>query len=234
MPWSARDTIDPVKNKSLALRQVFAEVANEALERGRTESEAVFAGLAAVSASEKKKAEERKETLKVSKEQQPLHLKLVLDAAKNKQELKTKAQQEVQQITDTSRVVSARFNDSNQLILTFADGAKVISNPLDSTSVVENYISVVQSSGDDAGTTSPVLMSRQSTLSSSYVEYKANLSGLTINIPFSVHGITDLFSASFRLNGEDVSVDWKFSSNKTLLIESNRDLTGVVLIAYGK
>lgn len=48
MPWSKTNTIPGLKNKSDKIKEVFAQTANSALDRGLSEEEAVFAGLAAV------------------------------------------------------------------------------------------------------------------------------------------------------------------------------------------
>ena len=51
MPWSkTRDgTLPSLQNKSIAIRQIFTDVANEAIRDGEDEEAAIFAGIAAVS-----------------------------------------------------------------------------------------------------------------------------------------------------------------------------------------
>lgn len=47
MPWTATDTIPAIRGKSLKARQTFAETANAVLAKGRSEEEAITAGLSA-------------------------------------------------------------------------------------------------------------------------------------------------------------------------------------------
>lgn len=54
MPWSKTKTLDSLKHKSDKVKEVFAIAANGALDRGQTEQESIFAGLAAVSNYERK------------------------------------------------------------------------------------------------------------------------------------------------------------------------------------
>lgn len=155
MPWSAMKTIPALEGKPREQRELFAEVANEALSKGRTEQEAIFAGTAAVNAKFKPKS--------IVKQQQeiPWHLKAVLEASKQ-------ASEPISEVTpsrptlliknaitsDPSRsLVAAEFDKSDRLVLTFDDGQKIITRPVDIKSYVEQYVSVKTGS---EGLTNPV------------------------------------------------------------------------------
>ena len=77
MPWSADDTIPSMKKKSKELRALFARVANQALAKGQSEEEAVFAGIAAV-----KNAEKKTETKKAVKPELLSNVKSIFDSLK--------------------------------------------------------------------------------------------------------------------------------------------------------
>jgi hypothetical protein len=116
MPWSADDTIPSMKKKSKELRALFAKVANEALAKGQSEEEAVFAGLAAVRNAEDK---ENKKLGKAEKPAVPWHLK-VLSERKEKQEI------EKAQVPDTKQIQDAEFDDEGRLVILLKDGTRIV------------------------------------------------------------------------------------------------------------
>ena len=53
MPWGINNSIPSLSNKPERFRKIFAEIANKTISDGKTEDDAVFAGLSAVSQAEK-------------------------------------------------------------------------------------------------------------------------------------------------------------------------------------
>lgn len=166
MPWTASNTINSMKKKSLELRELFAEVANAVLADGGTESEAVEAGLAAVSKKEGKvrvkKAVEPKPAPSI-----PPHLAaiLALKARQSEQQTVSKA---VKATTKQLETISEEFDtkvlfkqnnrlepDSERslvgvewdrearLVLKFDDGEKLVSEPVPAQQVSQSSVAVI-------------------------------------------------------------------------------------------
>jgi hypothetical protein len=83
LPWNStkEGTLSSLQNKPIELRQLFAKVANEALKKGQSEEEAIYAGLAAVKIKEKQKekADKAQKALTEPTKAIPQHLQAVLD-----------------------------------------------------------------------------------------------------------------------------------------------------------
>jgi len=154
MPWTADNTIDSIKNKSLAVRKLFAEVANTALDKGRTEEEAIYAGLAAV------RNKERKSTVKKAiAEPVPLHLKALLEA-KKQQEIQKDAfgNSYSESITEIQKgrlpsgtqrsIIDAQFDDSGRLVLTFDTGEVITTRSVEDIKV---STSIITAGGSGSG-----------------------------------------------------------------------------------
>ncbi len=148
MPWSSSSVPDSMKNKSLSLRQLFARVANAALDKGMTEEEAIFAGLSAVS------NEERKNRKEVKKEviEPPSHIKAIIEARKaSKQPVdEEKEKPLIRQAflgknaltPDQERsLVSATWDAQGRLVLTFDTGERITTDPVPSE-YIEQHLSV--------------------------------------------------------------------------------------------
>lgn len=150
MPWSKDKTIPSLKNKSDKVKEVFAEAANSALARGQTDEEAVLAAVMAARNYEKK--HQKKEVKPI-----PLHLQVVLDAAKERLKLATSLQDTEQQgmyqqdlenvskaVLEPSRtIVDADFDSQERLIIKFDDGSTITTRPIPRTQKVEQQVTVV-------------------------------------------------------------------------------------------
>lgn len=241
MPWSSSNTIPAIQGKSLALRKLFADVANAALEKGRTEQEAIFAGLAAVKNEEKKTA---KKDYTVAKQvlKPPSHLQAIIDASKKKQE-----QVEVKKdavATNINRpvirqeflpansleigvernVVYADFDDNGQLVILFDNGDKIVTDSVEQR--IENYVNIVneQITGGAGGGGGANIK-----------HFDTALSGLSVTILKTEHRFEEIISIYFLKNNKEVSLDWEFDIQAHILyIRSNLDMQGIKLIAHGK
>lgn len=122
MPWSATKTIPALENKSEEVKRIFADAANSALDRGRSEEEAVFAGLAAVKNHEKKIVNKSAVKVPIS-----LHKKEEVEKAV---------------ISTNTKVSSAQWGQDGRLILNMSDGKKVVSPPIPFDRNVEQHVTV--------------------------------------------------------------------------------------------
>lgn len=159
MPWSYDSPPSPIKNKSKGAIKVGVDAANEALKRGRTEAEAIFAAIAAAANYEKVKSKDH--AVKKSQEEQdrldtlPSHLSAIL--AKRKEVVKQledipSVQKEVPKIRKEflgknalevlkdRNVVSADFNNRNQLEILFDTGEKIVTREISIEEFVENNV----------------------------------------------------------------------------------------------
>ena len=133
MPWSKTNTISSMKNKSDALKQVFADAANSALAKGRSEEDAVFAGLAAVKIAEKKQEHARKAL-------EPLK---TLDATSVPTKVnKAATEAPIASKTIDRVLVNADFDKANRLILEFDNGEKIITKKIEIKELIEQHISI--------------------------------------------------------------------------------------------
>ena len=125
MPWSKSNTIPSLKNKSDKIKEVFAEAGNAALARGRTEEEAVFAGLGAVTAYEKKHSihkaiyQMRPAVEPAVTFQTPADF--ISPAFLPKNRLNPNPERSL---------IAADFNNEGKLVLTFSTGEKIVTSPV--------------------------------------------------------------------------------------------------------
>lgn len=152
MPWtsSKEGTLPSLKNKSEKIREIFAEVANAALKRGLSEEEAIFSGLGAVNAYEKKNQ------VKKAVVPKPSHLQAVIEAAKLKKsqsEILPEKEQDnkINKVflgknaidSDPERsLVSADWDKNGRLVLTFDDGEKIYTDPVPVSESIEQYVAI--------------------------------------------------------------------------------------------
>jgi hypothetical protein len=157
MPWSKTKTIPALENKSEKIKEVFAEAANSALNRGLSEQDAIFAGLAAVSNYEKKN-----QVKKVSKPEVPSHLKALLEVAKqrkleqlNKPPSEASGASSKQQSINVAflgknaiqadperSLVSVQWDKQGRLIFNFDDGEQLITDPVPVSENIEQYVTI--------------------------------------------------------------------------------------------
>lgn len=234
MPYTYDSPPAFVKNKPEKLQRIAVDVFNKALQGGRSEEEALFAAIAAVKAQEKPKRSVNKDfrtrpshfpVRDIEKAQegfvQPLEASTGTFASSTKViPIRREFLGDNALPTEQERnVVSADFDDKNRLVITFDTGERIITRPITIEEHLENYVSLVNKV--------------QSTGASGLVKYETNLTGLSQSIPSGVHGITELVSIYFTKNSKEISVDWLFDGLQNIVINSNVDLTGVVLVAYG-
>ena len=134
MPWTATETIPAIRGKSLKSRQIFAETANAVLAKGRSEEEAITAGLGAI-------AKYERDLMKNHVVQpKPSHLQAILDIAKSAPKSKEllpaptvvnhgispeflpKGQLPV---NVQRNITGINFNSKGQLVVTFDTGEKI-------------------------------------------------------------------------------------------------------------
>lgn len=133
MPWSANKTIPAVEGKSLKLRELFAKVANAALNKGQTEEEAIFAGLGAIKIEEKKH-----EVKKVTAPKVPAHLQVLKDLV-SQQNVETVIKAEIPQIVEQTSIVDADIDKTGRLVLVLSDGNRVTTkNPIPKETISQN------------------------------------------------------------------------------------------------
>lgn len=234
MPYTYDSPPAFVKNKPKNLQKIAVDVFNKALQSGRSEEEALFAAIAAVKAQEKPKRSVNKDfrtrpshfpVRDIEKAQegfvQPLEASTGTFASTTKViPIRREFLGDNALPTEQERnVVSADFDDKNRLVITFDTGERIITRAIAIEEHLENYVSLVNKGS--------------STGASGLVKYETNLAGLSQSIPSGVHGITELVSIYFTKNSKEISVDWLFDNLQNIVINSNVDLTGVVLVAYG-
>lgn len=135
MPWtsSKEGTLPSLKNKSLEYREIFARVANAALDKGQTEEEAIQAGLAAAAANERRKA---RSVQKEKAVEVPAHLRAIFEAEPN-------IQKEIEKAEKTSKdIVSAKWDNKGRLTLTFSDGSRIVTDPVPVSENIEQHIGI--------------------------------------------------------------------------------------------
>lgn len=139
MPWTATDTIPAMQNKSLALRQLFAETANLQLSKNRATQDAVFAGLAAVANEEKKQIKLHKESAEQKEQKQlPAHLRLVIESKKALDSNVTPNSLSDKQKT----LISASWDSSGRLVLLFDDNSKLVTEPVPSEYIQNSIVQI--------------------------------------------------------------------------------------------
>jgi len=171
MPWSLSNPPDAIKNKSKGAIEAGVKAANNALERGLSNQDAVFAAVAAANAWEKKHSVKK---AIVEKPNVPLHLKAILEAKKSKEETivleKETTPIERKQIhqaflgknavtPDSERsLVNVQWDKQGRLILSFDDGKQIITDPVPVSEHIEQFVTISAGSttGEVSGLTNPV------------------------------------------------------------------------------
>lgn len=238
MPYTYDSPPAFVKNKPKNLQKIAVDVFNKALQSGRSEEEALFAAIAAVKAQEKPKRSVNKDfrtrpshfpVRDIEKAQegfvQPLEASTGTFASTTKViPIRREFLGDNALPTEQDRnVVSADFDDKNRLVITFDTGERIITRPIAIEEHLENYVSLVNQINENQGTQP-----------SNIKHYDHMLSGFYELIGDNTHKIHEIISIYFTKNGRDVSLDWEFDSNKNLIIRSNVDMTGILLVAHGK
>jgi hypothetical protein len=118
MAWDAINTVPAMHGKSLALRELFAKVANAALAKGQTEEEATFSGMSAVKIQEKKTAPPKAVAPKV-----PAHLA----AVRSYTEPYSMVSKAVEPAPAVANVKSVEFDNQGHLVLLMSDNTKIVS-----------------------------------------------------------------------------------------------------------
>lgn len=164
MPWSINNTISSLNNKPEKLRKIFAEVANKAISEGKTEEDAIFAGLSAVSLAEKadRSANSKKEVTKSI----PWHLQTVLQA---KSVVEQQPEIFIEKVEQSSKeIVSVEFDNQGRLVVLFSDGSKIISKGKGIVENIQQHISIntpqqstIAPSDIDGGSASSVFLQEQ-------------------------------------------------------------------------
>lgn len=142
MQFTALNTVPSLEGKPREIRVLFAETANEALAKGRTEDEAIFQGLAIV------KQKEQKGVVKSIKPSAPMHLQAILNIRNAPQTLpEPLGEALIEKSTKDSlasgkEVIGAEFDAKGRLVLKFKDGKTLISNVAPITAVETSVIVV--------------------------------------------------------------------------------------------
>lgn len=126
--WTADNTIPELVHKSQDLRKLFADTANASLQKGRTTSEAINAGVMAVSNKERNSLPSKLPPL-------PKPSVSISDIIKKAAEVK-KASQEL---------ASTTFDETGRLILKYKDGRVIKSDKGISTNIIEQNIKIAPS-----------------------------------------------------------------------------------------
>lgn len=157
MPWTAtkEGTLPSLKNKSIEYRKVFAKVANEALDKGMSEEEAIVAGLSAANSHERKKSSEIKKQLIAEREKAnyvPSHIQLIKDAAIAKKQMQLDAIAESERLltekiksvvsNDSSFIEDMRFDSDGKLVVKLKDGSSIKTANSAPSDVINKYVSV--------------------------------------------------------------------------------------------
>lgn len=236
MPYTYANPPSFVKNKPEKIQKLVVDVFNRAIQNGRTEEEARFAAIAAMKAAEKPQNKVQKDF-----RTRPSHFpvrdttetqKAVVEAVNESKGYTEKIQSIRREFlgdnalpTGVDRnVVSADFNEKNELVITFDTGERIVTRPIEIEQFVEQYTSLVNQITEQGGGIQP----------SNIKHFDMMLSGTYVIIGDNTHKIHEIIAMYFTKNGRDVSVDWEFDSNKNIIIRSNVDLTGVLLVAHGK
>lgn len=153
MPYSMTQLPDVIANKSLQAKKVFLDSYTSAVSKGLTENESMFAGIAAVTNLEKS----TRRALEPLKPKVPAHLSAVLqkrsqgyseplpEPDEKPQYIKQAFLGKNALVPDPERsLVSADFNEKNQLVMQFDTGEKITTKPINVDENIENYVTLSQ------------------------------------------------------------------------------------------
>lgn len=151
MPWTISNPPAAIKNKTKQAIEAGVKAGNDALARGQTDEEAVLAAVLAA------RNYEKKHTVNKEVKPIPLHLQVVLDAAKERLKQATSHedaskqgmyQQDLENVSkavlEPSRtIVDADFDSQERLVIKFDDGSTITTRPIPRTQKVEQQVTVV-------------------------------------------------------------------------------------------
>lgn len=147
MHWSEANLPVSMQGKSKDIKTIYITAANKSFDKFQDEQAALFAASQAVSIAERKLANEKR---KVTAPAMPMHLKAVLDASKAS--LSPVSRQGVIQqafLPENSlqaglnrSLVSADFDNSGRLVLTFDTGEKIITSEVAIKEYIEQNIAI--------------------------------------------------------------------------------------------
>ena len=142
-----------VQNKSERSKKVFLTAYNSAKDRGLTEDECIFSGIASMNAIEKG-SRRLSEPLKPKP---PSHLSAVLqkraveapipvveDSAVRQPMKKEFLGKNALPVGQDRTLVAADFDEKNRLVLTFDTAEKLVTKPINVDETIENYVSLSQ------------------------------------------------------------------------------------------
>lgn len=132
-PWKLSNLPNSFASKSLELRKIAVDTANNCLEKGMTPSEAEFSALQAVTILERKDKPIKKS---VEKKPVPQHLLAVLQ--KNVEESPEPIFKELQ----SKELAGAYFDPFNRLVLQFNTGQEIKTQPIQIEQIIEQKINV--------------------------------------------------------------------------------------------
>lgn len=228
MPWSLTNLPDVAKNKPINQQEAFISSANNALARGLTEEEAIFAGIGAMRVVAKKNATVNKanySTKEVVK--RPSHIPdPVLIKALQQQEAQEILKAEMEKIVSVPsylgkslpqgqqrNVIAANFDSKDRFVILFDTGEQLISRSMDIKQYVEQYVSVSTGSKD--------------IVPGNYVTYTKHLTGFSVVVAQAEHGVAVVNPVTVRNSaGKEVEVSVEIDTAQTVTITSNISLDG--------
>lgn len=169
MPWSLTNLPDVAKNKPEKQKEAFIAAANNALSRGLTEEEAIFAGIGAMRVVAKKNATVNKSSYSAKESlKRPSHIPdPVLIKALQQQEAQEILKAEMDKLISipsylgkslpqgTQRnVIAANFDSKDRFVILFDTGEQLISRSMDIKQYIEQYVSI-SGSGNGGGSSAP-------------------------------------------------------------------------------
>ena len=231
MPWSMTNLPDVAKNKPEKQQEAFIAAANNALSRGLTEEEAIFAGIGAMRVVAKKNATVSKASYSAKEPlKRPSHIPdPVLIKALQQQEAQEILKAEMDKLVSvpsylgkslpqgTQRnVIAANFDSKDRFVILFDTGEQLISRSMDIKQYVEQYVSVTQKAVAAEG---------------SYIIYERALSGFSDGITQAEHFIPKVNSVTIRKSdGTLVDAAIRISSSQDVFISSNISLDGHIAV----
>lgn len=139
MAWSATNTIPAMQGKSKELKELFAKVANAALDKEQIQEEAIFAGLSAVKIQEKKN--------QPVKPKVPAHMQALRSLSGSPYEMTSKAvDTQGAQIVLTPSIQAIDIDATGHIVLLMSDGKRIVSK---GRAVEENITQNVMVSQDN-------------------------------------------------------------------------------------
>lgn len=230
MPYTYANPPSFVKNKSEKLQKIAVDVFNRALQNGRTEQEALFSAIASVKAAEKPQNKVQKDF-----RTRPSHFpvrdttetqKAVVEAVNESKGYSEKVLPIASAFlgdnalpTGVDRnVVSADFNDKNELVITFDTGERITTRAIEVEQFIEQYTQITSKRQESA---------------SGLTFQEFPLSGLDFTLTSGQHGYLVIADILFLKNNKELSIDYSVDIDMNITIRSNVDLTGVTLRITG-